>query len=435
MLTAGIKLLFEFDQIQRAWQFIDAVSLDSIIALIWLTLLVEIPRYFLGFQATAAAILLRGPGRLPPLEAQPKVSVLLAGHNEEHAIEKCVQSLHQQTYKNLEIICVDDGSTDHTFSIMTRLQHEGLVRAVARLDLRGGKAAGLNLAALLAKAEYFVVIDCDCSFEPTMIEELIRPLLIDPSLGAVSGNILVRNWRASLTTSLQAIEYLITISLGKAYANILDQVACVSGAVGAFKRAAWEHVGGMDAGGGEDLDVTIRLRLAGYRIEFARHAICYTDVPATFYALLKQRSRWERDAFWIRLRKHRRTINPFWSDFSWRDAVHQWDFILVNMAPALAFPFYLLWLVMWYGEFAWVILVGTGIVLLLFDMAVFTCAVLVTGQTVYWRLLAFLPLYGPFQSYVMRLHRIYAYITELAFSLSRKDQFVPQKVHQWSVWR
>lgn len=228
------------DLVTQAWQFLGALPFGSLVAIFWLVLLIEMPRYFVGIQATAAALLLSDWRRPAPLTRTPRISILLVGHNEETTLEKCVWSLRSQTYQNFEIVCVDDGSSDATFSIMTRLQREGLVQSVARLDLRGGKASGINLAARMARSEFFVVVDCDCSFEPDAIEELVRPLMTDPSIAAVSGNILVRNWRVSLTASMQAIEHLVSISLGKAYSNVLDQVSCVSGAFGAFRRRAWE---------------------------------------------------------------------------------------------------------------------------------------------------------------------------------------------------
>jgi cellulose synthase/poly-beta-1,6-N-acetylglucosamine synthase-like glycosyltransferase len=419
----------------RAWQLLAALPAETTLAMLWLTLLVEIPRYFLGLQATAAALLLRDKWQPMPLRTRTRVSLLLVGHNEEAAIEKCVRSLRRQTFNDFEIVCVDDGSSDKTFAIMSRLQREGLVQSAASLQLRGGKAAGINFAERLAKGDILVVVDCDCSFEPNAIEELIRPLVVDPTVAAVSGNILVRNWQVSVTASLQAIEYLVSISLGKTYSNALDQVSCVSGAFGAFRRTAWQHIRGMDTGGGEDLDFTIRLRLAGYKVVFARHSICYTDVPDTLYALLRQRNRWERDAFWIRFRKFKRIMNPLRREFSWLDAMHQWDFLLFNMIPTLVFPFYLAWLVTYYGDFAAVILVAVVLALYVLDITTFICAVLVTGKPVYWRLLPFLPLYGPFQSYVMRLDRFYAYVTEWIYSSSRKDNYVPQKVRDWFVWK
>jgi cellulose synthase/poly-beta-1,6-N-acetylglucosamine synthase-like glycosyltransferase len=424
-----------FDTVIRGWDFFVALPDWSFIAIFWLTMISEVPRYFIGIQATAATLLLWGDRPRGPLRHVHKVSVLLVGHNEEGSIETCVRSLHCQTFNEFEIVCVDDGSSDETFAIMRRLQREGLIHTAIRLELRGSKPSGLNLAARVASGDILVVIDCDCSFEPDAIQELLRPLVEQPTVAAVSGNILVRNWRRSIITSLQAIEYLQSISLGKAYANVLDQVWCVSGAFGAFRRDAWRRVCGMDTGGGEDFDFTIRLRLAGYKVVFARHSICYTDVPETLYALLRQRNRWERDTFWVRFRKYKRLFHPFRSSFSWRDLVPQVDFLLFNLLPTVIFPFYIVWLLTRYGEFGVLLLVTVTFALSALDLAVFACAVLVTGLPVYWRLLPFLPLFGLFQSYVMRLDRFYAYATEWVFTSSKHDNYTPQKTRTWSIWK
>ncbi len=414
---------------------LDSLSAWAFVAMFALVIMTDAPRYFLGIQSTAAAFIFRDHrphGQLPPL---PLVSILLAGHNEEDAIEKCVRSLRKQTFNQFEIVCVDDGSTDKTFSIMRRLHSEGLVQAIGRLQLRGGKAAALNLAARMAHGEIFIVTDCDCSFEPNAIEELLRPLTQDTSIGACSGNILVRNWRRSITTAIQAIEYLIAISMGRTFSGALDQISCISGAFGAFRRSGWRALGGMDTGG-EDFDFTIRLRLAGYKIAFARHAICYTDVPESPFALLRQRSRWERDAYWIRFRKYRLLFNPISHTFSWREAAHQWDFLLFTALPAFVFPFYLAWLFASFGiAQALILLAAVTVALAAFDLASFIAATLVTGRPVYLRLLPFVPVYALFQAYVMKIHRFYAYATEAAFSLSLTDNYVPKKVRDLNDWR
>ncbi len=373
------------DLIHDAWRLLHSLSGWTFLAMFGMVLLTDAPRYFIGIQATAAAFILRDHQPYDPLSPLPPVSILLAGHNEEDAIEKCVRSLRQQTFNNFEIVCVDDGSSDQTFAIMRRLQSEGLVQSIGRLQLRGGKAAGLNLAARMAHGEIFIVTDCDCSFEPDALEELLRPLAGNTNVGAVSGNILVRNWRRSVTTAIQGIEYLISISLGKTFAGVLDQVCCISGAFGAFRRSGWDQIGGMDAGGGEDLDFTIRLRLAGFKTVFARRAICYTDVPESAYVLLRQRSRWERDSYWIRFRKYRRLFNPFAQDFRWREAAHQWDFLLFTGLPTLAFPFYLGWLFATFGRTGFVLLAAVALPLFVLDLACFAAAALITNRPVYWR--------------------------------------------------
>jgi cellulose synthase/poly-beta-1,6-N-acetylglucosamine synthase-like glycosyltransferase len=420
--------------IQQACDFLAALPAWTYVSLFWLTILAEIPRYVFGMQATVIGLLLRDRYHPGPLGLMPKVSILLAGHNEEDVIEKCVLSLHRQTFNRFEIVCVDDGSTDQTYAIMTRLRHAGLVQSVARLELRGGKASALNFAARMATGDIFIVIDCDCSFEPDAIEELLRPLS-GAGIAAASGNILVRNWRTSIAASLQAIEYVISISLGKTFAGALDQVCCVSGAFGAVRRDAWEMIGGMDIGGGEDLDFTMRLRTRGYRVVFARHSIAYTDVPATPLALWRQRNRWERDALWVRYRKHGRLMYPLGRNFNWREALHQWEFLLFSIIPTIIFPFYFTWLLVTYGSYGVMLLISLSIVLFLLDLVAFVGAILVTGRPIYWRVLPFLPLYGMYQSSVGRMNRLYAYVTEMIFSSSLQDNYVPQKVRDLATWR
>ena len=423
------------DILKQAWQVLSAMPDWSLFALFWVTILVEAPRHGMGLQATAMALLLRDYRHYGPLEPLPSVSILLVGHNEEDSIEKCVRSLYQQTFSKFEIVCVDDGSSDQTFEIMTRLWREGLVKSVARLQLRGGKASAINLAARVAKGEIFLVIDCDCSFEPDAIEELLRPLASDPKVMAVSGNVLVRNWNASITASLQGIEYLLSISLGRAFSDALNQVSCVSGAFAAFRRSAWEQVGGMDIGSGEDFDFTLRLRMRGHKVAFARHSVCYTDVPVSTYNLLRQRNRWERDAIWIRYRKYSRLMSPFRRSFMWTEALHEWDFLIFNLIPTISFPFYIVWMLKEYGEYGLTLLFVVWLGLFIFDIAAFVSAAIVTGKWVYLRLAPFIPIFGLYQSYVMRLNRFYAYTTELIFSSSLTDNFVPKKARDLIDWR
>lgn len=423
------------DLLLGAWRVLDSLPLAALVSMFAMVLLTDAPRYFLGIQTTAAAFILRDRQTYSRLAPLPPVSILLAGHNEQDAIEKCVRSLRGQTFNDFEIVCVDDGSSDATFSIMRRLQNEGLVQSIGRLQLRGGKASALNLAARMAHGQIYIVTDCDCSFEPDAIEELLRPLAADLSVAAVSGNILVRNWRRSVTTAMQGIEYLISISLGKTFSGVLDQVVCASGAFGAFRREAWHKVGGMDIGGGEDLDFTIRLRLRGCKVVFATRSICYTDVPETAYALLRQRSRWERDSYWIRFRKYKRLFNPLSKNFVWSEAAHQLDFLLFTGLPTLIFPFYLGWMFAAYGALAFVLLGAVAVPLFVMDLACFIAAALVTNRPVYWRLLPFVPIYGLFSTYVMKPHRLYAYATEAIASLSLKDSYVPRKVNMLNDWR
>jgi cellulose synthase/poly-beta-1,6-N-acetylglucosamine synthase-like glycosyltransferase len=305
----------------------------------------------------------------------------------------------------------------------------GLIDQAHSTELRAGKSAGTNMAARWAKGDIVVNIDCDCSFDRHAIRNVIAPLA-DPEVVAVSGNILVRNEQASLITTFQAIEYLITISLGKQAADRLGQVSCVSGAFGAFRKSAFEAVGGLDAGGGEDLDLTLALRRTGGKIRFIEDAICYTDVPETLTALVKQRFRWERDAVHLRYRKHGELLNPFSRSFQLSEAIHELEFLGFNVLAAAVLPFYILWLFAQYGTFAFIVLLSAQAGLLLLDCATFLIAAYATPKVNAMQLIPYLPGYSIFNSVYMRSVRLAAYLQEWVFKASYRDTYVPDKVHQ-----
>ena len=142
----------------------------------------------------------------------------------------------------MEVIVVDDGSTDRMFEVAKSLQREGLVDKVLRLDHRGGKSAAVNLGLSICTGDVVVISDADTTFDRDAFAELLS-YFSDPRVGAVSGNLGVRNAAASLITRHQAIEYAIGISLGRSIQDMLGILSIASGAFGAFRRSAIEASG------------------------------------------------------------------------------------------------------------------------------------------------------------------------------------------------
>lgn len=424
-----------YDLFAAALTILAAMDTATLLAFFWLTIAVELPRYVLGFPAiTAMAVIERRQPEAPSVSQVGKVSILVPGHNEADCIERCIRSLGMQTLKGAEIVCVSDGSTDATFAIMQRLHAEGLIDRIAECQIRGGKPSALNLAARLATGDILIVVDADCSFTPTTLAELIAPFA-DPKVGAVAGRVLVRNPEVSLTTNLQAIEYLTGMTLGRAQMAIFNQLSLVSGAIGAFRRTTWDRVGGMDPGPGEDFDFCLRMRKAGFDVGFAPRAVAYTDVPEKFTALLRQRKRWERDALWIRFRKHKGALNPFSSQFYPREVFHHLDFVVFTVIPAIVMPVFLIYLFLTYGTVTFALLLAMSLGLLVIDVFVLACAIIANGDRRDWRLMAVLPLYGFFQGYVLRSARLKVFIEEWIWSTSRQDTYCPPKVNAWQNWR
>ena len=415
--------------IENALRFLLEQSALSLVMMFWFPLVFEIPRYLISFFV-GTTIYLFFPADHANRQERQKISIIIAGHNESASITKCVTSLHEQTLQDLEIIVVDDGSTDNMYKVLERLEQNGLIHKGLRCEIRGGKSAALNLAKEVSTGEIVINVDCDCSFERDAIAEIVKPFA-DERVGAVSGNVLPRNASATMITAFQAIEYLFGITLGRQSAVMMGQTIIISGAFAAFRRTAWDSVNGFAIGPGEDFDITLRLHQAGWKISFMPSALCMTDVPETMPVLFRQRQRWERDSIRLQFRKHIREINPFGSKFSWGAIFSKLDFLLLSVLAAFVFPFYMLYLFVQYGDMALTILIASTLFSLVFDIATLFFAVLIAGRLHWLWLLAYLPGYALFSAYIMRFVRSWAYINEWIFRPSEHDDFVPEKIRVW----
>jgi cellulose synthase/poly-beta-1,6-N-acetylglucosamine synthase-like glycosyltransferase len=423
------------DDLRSAIDFLGSQSELSLVALFWYTLIFDIPRYVTVFVSLAIAQLFRRKADPPPAASldMSRVTVIIVGHNEADAIERCVLSLQEQSVQGFEIVVVSDGSTDAMRQKSRELLHRGLIHRALATELRAGKPAGLNLAFSAAKGEFIVNVDCDCSFDRYAIENLLAPFS-DPAIGATTGDILVRNPRQSLIARFQFIEYLFSISVGKQLDDALGIVKCVSGAFGAFRRSALQRVSGLDAGSGEDFDLTLRLRAAGWRVAFVSDAMCYTDVPATLWALFRQRLRWEGDTVGLRYRKHRGLMSATSSRFRVLETLHQWEFLVFNVLSALLLPVYVTWLFLLYGGFAVVVLLAMTVALTLLNMVLLLLAAIITDRHVFFSNLIYIPGFTVFNSYVMGTIRAIAYIEEWFRFRSRRDNYSPEKVRTLIRW-
>ncbi len=244
---------------------------------------------------------------LPPATgariARPGVSVVVPAYNEELGIAAAIRSLAASDYPTLEIIVVDDGSTDGTSNAVTALGIPG-VRLIYQDN--AGKPAALNTGIAAASYNVLVLVDGDTVFEPDAMRALVAPLA-DPRVGAVSGNTKVGN-RRGLLGRWQHTEYVIGFNLDRRMFDILQCMPTVPGAIGAFRRETLEQVGGVsDDTLAEDTDLTMAICRAGWLVVYAPEARAWTEAPATLGQLWKQRYRWcygTMQAMW----KHRHAV-------------------------------------------------------------------------------------------------------------------------------
>jgi peptidoglycan/xylan/chitin deacetylase (PgdA/CDA1 family)/glycosyltransferase involved in cell wall biosynthesis len=214
-------------------------------------------------------------------------TVVVPAYNESAGIEAAVRSLVASDVP-VEVIVVDDGSTDGTAELVESLRLPG-VRVIRQPN--AGKPAALNTGIRAASFEIVVMVDGDTVFEADTVRMLLQPFG-DPRVGAVSGNAKVGN-RRGLLGRWQHIEYVVGFNLDRRLFDLAECMPTVPGAVGAFRRTALRRIGGVsDATLAEDTDLTMSLCRDGWRVVYEENAVAWTEAPATLGALWRQRYRW-----------------------------------------------------------------------------------------------------------------------------------------------
>ncbi|MDX8035014.1 bifunctional polysaccharide deacetylase/glycosyltransferase family 2 protein [Lentzea sp. BCCO 10_0856] len=230
----------------------------------------------------------------PPPWIAPPVSVVIPAYNEALNIAATVRSIAANNHlADVEVIVVDDGSTDGTADRAEELDLPGVT--VIRQDNQG-KPAALNAGVRQAKHDVLVLLDGDTIFEPDTIGQLVQPFA-DTGVGAVAGNAKVGN-RQGLLGRWQHLEYCAGSNLDRQILHALRCIPTVPGAIGAFRKAALTDVGGVsDNTLAEDTDLTMAVTRAGWRVAYRPQAKAWTEAPVTVHGLFQQRYRWSYGTF------------------------------------------------------------------------------------------------------------------------------------------
>lgn len=270
----------------------------------------------------------------------PPISLLVPAYNEERSIVETVRSLLALLYPNVEVIVVNDGSTDGTMAALTAgfglvpdtrpaapvLPHKPILRVLtapedARLlvvdKANAGKADALNCAINFARADIICVIDADSILERDALLRAVEPFIDDPertvAVGATirvvngctvqHGHVIDVRLPRRMLALFQTIEYLRSFLMARLAWSQIGALTIVSGAFGLFRRQVVIDAGGYSTQTvGEDLELVIRLhrlmrdRGEAYRITFIPEPVCWTEVPETLRNLGRQRTRWQRGA-------------------------------------------------------------------------------------------------------------------------------------------
>jgi len=233
----------------------------------------------------ARAARARGPG-----EATPSVAIIVPCWNEADTVAATCDSLLALDYptEKLEIILVDDGSTDSTPTAMKRFAGHPQVRIISKEN--GGKHTALNDGIASTTAEFIGCLDADSFVEPDSLKEII-PCFGNPKVAAVTAAMSVHSPK-NLLQHMQNAEYTFGITYRHAFASI-NGLYVTPGPFSFYRRSTIDELGGFrHAHQTEDMEMALRIQRAGYEIENAPRARVYTKSPDTVFALVKQRTRW-----------------------------------------------------------------------------------------------------------------------------------------------
>ncbi len=415
--------------------------IDRIIVLFWFLFMIEIPRYYLldilvllnRFFRRNLRMRKEELARMRLFTEAPFVSIVAPGKNEGKHIHKLTQSLGEQTYRNFEIVIVDDGSDDDTRIICNSLLKNGLIDKFYSANERGGKASAANLSLMNSQAEFIIHLDADSSLDRNAIEEILLPFYINDNVGGVGGTIKVRNADVSLATKMQALEYIESIMLGRLVTSELGIYRIISGAFGAFRKDVLDQVGNWDIGPGLDGDLTQKIRKSGYRTVFAHKAVCLTNAPTKFKNLYKQRLRWSKSLVRFRLRKHINVMDPRQSNFSIINFITNVDNLMFNFFFDIVWVIYLINIIVGNVSNVVDILVIKLILSSLLSFVSFSLSMSVSER---WReefpMIFYMPLQTIYSGYFLRITRVIASFKEFFFFSSYKDPWNPEKSSRYA---
>ncbi|MFC4638581.1 glycosyltransferase [Deinococcus hohokamensis] len=258
----------------------------------------------------------RGERQLAALpQTPPGVTVMIAAYNEEVGIAGTLRSVLSEPLEDLQVLVVDDGSTDGTAAAADTIAREDHRVQLIRQE-NTGKAGALNHALQYARHPVVVSVDADSAIAPGSLAALARHFH-DPRVGAVAGDVRVAG-DAKLLTHLQDLEYTVGQHMEKRAQDMLGAVSVVPGAAGAYRTELMREVGGYSSDTlTEDMDLTIAVAAAGYQVRFEPRALSFTEPPQALRHLWRQRMRWMYGTFQVMAKYRHLLFNPRAGRLGW----------------------------------------------------------------------------------------------------------------------
>lgn len=276
----------------------------------------------------------------PASDILPRVCIVVPSFNEENTLGDTLRSLLALEYpkERLEIVVVDDGSTDGTYAVARSFESPDSLSSIRVLHKEnGGKHTALNLALKTTEAELIGCLDADSTVAPDALRHAVEAFGT-PAIAAVTPGIHVKE-TDTFFQKLQHVEYRLSVFNRSAFAA-LGSVFITPGPFTIFRTDAVRAVGGWRyAHSTEDMEIALRLQEKGYEIVNNPLVNVRTSAPKTLRALFKQRVRWSygflRNAFDYRHMLGNKRYGNL--------GLIVLPAALISFASALFFAFHLLW--------------------------------------------------------------------------------------------
>jgi biofilm PGA synthesis N-glycosyltransferase PgaC len=250
----------------------------------------------------------------------PPITILIAAYNEAADIATTLKSIFLEDYPNtVHVIVINDGSKDETVNIVRSFMSEHQNLSLIDLNQNGGKANALNDGLEQCSTDIVITIDADSYLWKDALRNLVGRYLSDPAnTKAVAGEILIRNSRENWITKAQEWDYFLGIASVKRIQSLFQGTLVAQGAFSLYDRKTLVELGGWPNKVGEDIVLTWKILMAGYRVGHAENACAFTNCPNTFMKFVNQRRRWSRgliESFkenWSILFKKRQSTMYIW---------------------------------------------------------------------------------------------------------------------------
>jgi len=247
-----------------------------------------------------------------------RVSVVIPAFNEEMSIKESIRSVLQLDYPKdkLEVIAVNDGSTDSTAKKIKETIKENPDRDIKLINKKnGGKGSALNAGLKIAKGDYFVCLDADSFVQRNALKKLL-PHFHKEEVAAVLPALKVSKKQNNLLQKMQHYEYIVNMFY-KELMSKLDCIRVTPGPFSVYKTSILKKVGGFDENRNltEDLEMALRLQSHHYKIIQILRTHVTTIAPATLREVYKQRNRWYKGSVLNTLKYKKMLMNRKYGDF------------------------------------------------------------------------------------------------------------------------